>query len=96
MIKVEITPNQARLITRSGTTKDGRPYSLNEQKAYIYLGGDYPTEFTLSIPQGHAPYAAGFYNLGASSLQVGAFGRLEVSRDIALFPVQDAKDIKKV
>lgn len=91
MIKVEITPNQANLITRNGTTKDGRPYSLSEQKAYIYLGGDYPTEFTLSIPQGRAPFPAGFYTLGASSLHVGAFGRLEVSRDISLFPVQETK-----
>lgn len=95
MIKVEITPNQARIITRSGTTKDGKQYSMQEQHAYIYLGGDYPTEFTFSIPQGNPCYLAGNYCLSEKSLRVGQFGRLEVSRDIFLLPISSTSDNKK-
>ena len=91
MIKVEITPNQTRLITRSGTSKDGRQYTLQEQRAYIFLGGDYPTEFSISIPQGHSAYPAGFYELGACSLRVGQFSKLEINREIQLLPIDNKK-----
>lgn len=91
MIKVEITQNQSRLITRSGTSKDGRQYTMQEQHAYIYLGGDYPTEFSISIPQGHSAYPAGFYELGACSLRVGQFLKLEINRDIQLLPLEVKK-----
>jgi len=90
MIKIEITPNQQRPITRSGTTKDGKEYVMQEQHAYIYLGGDYPTEFVINIPRGDQPYAAGLFTIDASSLRVGQFMRLEVARDIKLIPL-DAK-----
>jgi len=88
MIKVEITQNQSRLITRSGTTKDGRQYTIQEQHAYVYLGGDYPTEFVFFVQQGRSAYPSGFYELGSSSLQVGQFGRLEVAREISLYPLE--------
>lgn len=91
MIKVEITQNQTRLITRSGTTRDGRQYTMQEQHAYIYLGGDYPTEFAISIPQGHSAYPSGFYTLGAGSLRVGQFSKLEINREIQLLPLDSKK-----
>ena len=42
MIKVEIKPSQAQFTTRSGVSRQGKPYSLNEQLCYVDLGNEYP------------------------------------------------------
>lgn len=87
MIKIEITENQAKLIVRAGTTRDGKPYTIQEQRGYIYLGGDYPQEFSFMIPDGHGAFPAGLYRLGLDSIRVGQFSKLEFNREFQLLPV---------
>jgi len=78
MIKVEITPMQTSVISRSGTSNDGRAYSIRQQNAYAFLGGEYPELFTFRLDQDQAPYPAGYYILDTSSLVVGNYNRLTV------------------
>lgn len=91
MVKIEIRPEQAFIKTRSGVSKTGKSYTLQEQRAYAYLGGAYPVEFVINIPQGQPAYPAGVYELSPNSLQVGQFGRLEVAREIILLTITDKK-----
>ena len=82
------------IIIKSGTAtpraikrKDGTQVIFNEQKAAIEKGEDFPVPFTLSLGDGQPPYPPGRYLLDVSSLEVGDFDALKVSRRIALVPV---------
>lgn len=87
MIKVEIKPNQVVIDTRSGVSKkDGKPYTLYEQSAYIFLGGDYPQLFKFNLENGQPPYSDGLYELHESSLFVGDFQKLKAGK-IVLVPL---------
>lgn len=78
MLDIEITPAQSTAVTRSGTTQDGRAYSIRQQNAYAFLGGDYPELFTFRLNEDQAPYPAGYYTLDPSSLTVGNYNRLSI------------------
>ena len=67
--------------------KDGTQVIFNEQKAAIEKGEDFPVPFTISLGDGQPPYPPGRYLLDVSSLEVGDFDALKVSRRIALVPV---------
>lgn len=71
--------------------KDGTQVIFNEQKAAIEKGEDFPVPFTISLGDGQPPYPPGRYLLDVSSLEVGDFDSLKVSRRIALVPVPTAK-----
>ncbi|EKN4008246.1 TPA: single-stranded DNA-binding protein [Yersinia enterocolitica] len=89
MIKIEIKPSQAVADTRNGVSKkDGKPYSISEQSAYAFLGGDYPQLFKLNIENGQSPYPAGIYTLHESCLYVGDFQKLRVGK-IILVPYNE-------
>ncbi|MBN3182562.1 single-stranded DNA-binding protein [Pectobacterium brasiliense] len=89
MIKIEIKPSQALADTRSGVSKaTGKPYTISEQSAYIFLGGDYPQMFKINLENGQSPYPAGIYSLHESSIYVGDFQKLRVGK-IVLVPYQD-------
>lgn len=82
------------IIIKSGTAtpraikrKDGTQVIFNEQKAAIEKGEDFPVPFTISLGDGQPPYPPGRYLLDVSSLEVGDFDALKVSRRIALVPV---------
>jgi len=85
MIRIEITQSQATATTRSGTSNDGRPYSIRQQSAYAYLGGEYPEMFTFRLDNDQAPYPTGLYILDASSVIVGNYSRLSIG-NIKLIP----------
>jgi len=88
MIKVEIKPSQEAVNRRTGISqKTGREYSINEQKAYFYLGADYPQQAKINLEDGQPPYRAGFYELSLESFEVAAFDRLQV-RKIILIPIE--------
>ena len=70
--------------------KDGTQVIFNEQKAAIEKGEDFPVPFTISLGDGQSPYPPGRYLLDVSSLEVGDFDALKVSRRIALVPVPTA------
>ena len=85
------------IIIKSGTAtpraikrKDGTQVIFNEQKAAIEKGEDFPVPFTISLVDGQPPYPPGRYLLDVSSLEVGDFDALKVSRRIALVPVPTA------
>ncbi|ECT5253050.1 DNA-binding protein [Salmonella enterica subsp. enterica serovar Panama] len=90
MIKIEIKPSQVDVTERSGE-KNGKKWSSREQHGYIYNGGDYPALFLFRLQDGQPPYAAGFYELVESSIEVGEFKRLTFSRSFALRPIQNNK-----
>ncbi|MEL1264411.1 single-stranded DNA-binding protein [Pseudoxanthomonas putridarboris] len=82
------------ILIKSGTStprsikrKDGTQVIFNEQKAAIEKGEDFPVPFTISLGDGQPPYPPGRYLLDVSSLEVGDFDALKVSRRIALVPV---------
>lgn len=83
MIKIEVKPSQAVADTRSGVSKStGKPYTISEQSAYIFLGGDYPQLFKINLENGQSPYPAGIYHLHESSVYVGDFQKLRVGKII--------------
>lgn len=85
MIKIEIKPSQAVVDSRSGVSKhDEKPYTINEQSAYIFLGGDYPQLFKFNLDNGQSPYPAGMYELHESSVYVGDFQKLRIGKVILL------------
>lgn len=91
MIKIEITPEQAKVNTRSGVSKStGQQFTINEQEAYIYLGSIYPQLFKFNLDNGVPPYSAGVYELDASSLFVGDFSKLRIGK-IVLKPFPSDK-----
>lgn len=57
MIKVEIKPSQAQFTTRSGVSRQGKPYSLNEQLCYVDLGNEYPVLVKITLDEGQPAYA---------------------------------------
>jgi hypothetical protein len=95
MIKIEITPDQAKVNTRSGVSKaTGQPFTINEQEAYIYLGSRYPQRFTFNLDSGVPAYSAGIYELDASSLFVGDFSKLRIGK-LVLKPFNEKEDGKR-
>ncbi|EAP5605232.1 DNA-binding protein [Salmonella enterica] len=86
MLNVEVKPRQEVLNTRSGTSaKTGKDYVMHEQGCYVDLGGDYPVEIKINIPDGQLPYRAGNYTIDLSSFRVDGYGRLMVDR-VKLLP----------
>lgn len=82
------------IIIKTGTAfpraikcKDGTQMIFNEQKAAIESGEDFPRPFTINLGDGQPPYPPGKYLLDVSSLEVGDFDSLKVSRRISLIPV---------
>jgi len=80
MIKVEIKPSQAQFNTRSGVSRQGKPYSLNEQLCYVDLGNEYPVLVKITLDEGQPAYAPGLYTVHLSSFKVGQFGSLMIDR----------------
>ncbi|MBP3141862.1 single-stranded DNA-binding protein [Aliivibrio fischeri] len=80
MLKIEIF-SDSKTTTRTIKGKDGKAdRSLQEQEAYAYLGGKFPTQMKLSIEEGQEPYVAGIYTVHSSSFIVNNFGGLELKR----------------
>lgn len=91
MIKIEIKPTQAVADTRSGVSKTtGKPFTISEQSAYAFLGGDYPQLFKFVLANGQPPYPAGFYSLHESSVYVGDFQKLRIG-NVVLTPLVEGK-----
>jgi hypothetical protein len=89
LIKIEIKPSQAQTTTRNGISKkDNKPYSIHEQNAYIFLGGDYPELFKLVLDNEQGAYPAGFYSLHESCFYVGEFNKLKIGK-IKLVPLKE-------
>jgi len=82
------------IIIKSGTAtprvikrKDGTQVVFKEQRAAIETGEDFPKPFTINLGDDQPPYPPGKYLLDVSSLEVGDFESLKVSRRIHLIPI---------
>ena len=86
-MKIEAKSSEVKV--KSGNAKrTGKPYTIREQEAYLHVpGGAYPERCVLNLEEGQEPYAPGIYET-ANELYVGDFGRLAVSRRMALAPVR--------
>lgn len=85
-MKIEIANSQ--VITRNFTSKQGKPVTIYEQSAYIFLPNEKyprPLKLTLDNPSGYAP---GMYQLDPSSFYTDKYDSLAV-RPI-LVPVSKA------
>lgn len=84
-MKIEI--KSADIQNKSGTSKQGKPYSINEQTAYVHLEGKaYPVEMRFALQDGAGAYAPGFYVPTDASFFVDRFGQLSLGR-LTLSPV---------
>lgn len=82
MFKVNVT--SAEVFVKTGTSPKTGPYSIPEQKAWIYFHDEqgkpnqYPSEFTVVLGKDQEPYPVGEYVLRSSSFSVGRFGQLQI------------------
>ena len=85
-MKVEIQNGEVH--TKSGKIKNGdragQDYSIRTQEAWMFNGHTYPERFTLILPDSHAGYPPGLYELAPESFEVGEFGRPQLSRTLVL------------
>lgn len=82
-IIIEIVSNAVR--NRSGTSGKGKPYSIDEQEAYVHKPGQaYPDKIRLTLDKGQQPYQPGNYDLHPESFYTDRFGALAVRP--VLFP----------
>lgn len=79
-LTVEVVSNQIN--TRRGISKrNGNPYAIHEQEAYLHQGKQYPTQIKLSVDEVNGvpqPYAPGKYNLSEDSVYVDRYGGIAI------------------
>lgn len=81
-IRIEI--DSVALTPKSGTSKQGKPFSFREQSGYAYTldaNGNphkHPQPIKFVVDADQQPYPVGMYTLDLASLYVGRFGNLEV------------------
>lgn len=86
-ISIDTTETQ----TKSGTGKNGKPYSITTQTGYADTGKRYPSEVRIRLQDGEKPYAPGEYCIDfEKSVYVGAFDRLALSEELVLLPMGEA------
>lgn len=84
-MKIEIKTSE--VITKSGTSKNGRQYSIREQVGYALIPGEaYPVRVSLPLRDEQPAYQPGMYQVLDESYMVGDFGRLTIGR-LQLAPV---------
>jgi hypothetical protein len=94
-VRIEIA--DALVITQSGMSKAGKPYTIHKQEGYLHNGHKYPERFEFSPPvdgdNKPVPYAPGMYELAPASINVGEYKRLEIGGfdGLKLLAISDAK-----
>jgi hypothetical protein len=82
MLKISITSTAVH--TKSGIGKNGRPYEIREQSAWVHLydqdgkANPFPTGMMLMLDKNAAPFAVGDYIMQLASIQSGSFGSLKI------------------
>lgn len=65
--------------SRGGIGRNGKPYEINTQKAWFYLGSKFPKEVELPVQSPADGWPVGLYTTDLlPALVVGDFGRVEV------------------
>ena len=75
-VVIEIASTQVQ--TRSGTSGKGKPYTINEQTAYMHIGQPYPVQIRINLENGQSPYQPGNYDLAPTSFFADRFGGIAV------------------
>jgi hypothetical protein len=92
MVHVEV--ESSFVDSRSGIGKNGKPYAMHTQKAWMYLGSKFPKEVQLDVPSVAEAWPVGMYQTDLlPALDVGDFGRVEIDmRKLRLMssPLADA------
>jgi hypothetical protein len=68
------------------SNKDGKDYLFRDQRGWIDLGKEYPTEIRIPLEPAQQPYAPGTYRVDPACLYVDRYGRLSLGR-LRLVPV---------
>lgn len=77
-IHVEVKQG-ANAVTRTGTTKQGKPYSMREQECWFHADGQiFKTRVVLNGEQ--QAFAPGVYDVDGASFGVNRFGEVEMQR----------------
>lgn len=85
-MKIEIVTNAVK--NKSGTSKAGKPYSINKQEGFLFTeGAKYPVRFEFNLADGATAFAPGMYSLDESSFYVDRFGTLSLSGQLVLLPI---------
>jgi len=77
-VAVEIKSEE--VLQKSGTSKQGKPYRIREQHAYIDLGKAYPVEIRVPLDETSPPYTIGHYHVCPTCLYVDRYGQLALGR----------------
>lgn len=81
--------------TKSGTGKNGKPYSITTQTGYADMGKRYPSEVRIRLEDGDKPFPPGEYTIDfEKSVFVGAFDRLALSEELVLVPLGEPEKAK--
>lgn len=90
---IEIHPN-AEVRTQSGTSKNGKPYSINKQEGWLHNFRDpYPTKINIALQANATPYAPGTYEINlVDSVMVDRYGELTFGR-LTLVPARKPEQV---
>lgn len=98
-LQIEVVSNEVRLI--EGKKKDGTPFKMRKQEAYLHNGHHYPERFEITLGRDasgvDAPaYPPGRYVLAPASIRVnGQFSSLEINPfDLKLLKVEEPKAVR--
>jgi hypothetical protein len=69
---------EAAVTTKSGQGKNGKPYTIREQNAWLHTGKAYPQEVRIRLGDDGAPFAPGEYELTDRCFWVDRWGSVNV------------------
>ncbi len=74
-----LTIKSTEVATKSGVSRQGKPYSIIEQQGVIELPNGERRVIPLALEANEAPLTPGMYEPKGSAAFVGQYGKLEVS-----------------
>jgi hypothetical protein len=77
-IPIEIASQE--ISEKRGTSKQGRPFVIREQRGYVDLGRQYPVEIRVPLDDSSQPYSSGRYIIDRECLFVDRYGALSLGR----------------
>lgn len=88
---MRISIDSTEVNTKSGTGKNGKPYSIATQTAFVDTGKRYPAECRIRLADENKPWPVGEYTIDfEKSVFVGAYDRLTLSEEVVLVPMGEA------
>lgn len=85
---VEIFKENESVLERTIKGREGRDdMTLYNQIAFVHLGGRFPVEISLNLPDSQY-YSAGKYQFSPDSFKVGQYNRLEFDRYPTLLKIE--------